>query len=111
MKNIKLVLFVAVFNVIGIGSASAQDSGVKTVFIRASEFLFKGSSMISVVDPEGKISTIPLNIGIDKTGENAFLIHQEIDKWVKQGFDVEGVSNSSGDAMIFSIFVLTKEEE
>lgn len=110
MKNVKLMLVFTAMLIFGMGNVNAQDNVSKTVIIRVTESLFRGKPSIITIDSEGKTSIVDLNGGLDETGANTIRIHQEINKWKKEGYEIDGISNSAiGETTMITLVILSKE--
>ena len=112
MKNVKLVVLATMTMLfLGMGNVSAQENQSKTVVIRVIESMFRGKSSIVTIDPEGKTNITELKNGLDEFSENTVLIQKELEKWKKEGFKIDGVSNSGwGDVMMVTTIILSKKE-
>gem|GEM_PF-4969029 len=99
-KNALLITLLFLF--FGMTAATAQEQTSQMVMIRAFELPALGggkSSRMTVTSPDGSMKSTDL-IEIDSksyagAGDNSIVIHQEIDRWRKQGFEVDGLSTQT----------------
>ena len=116
MKNVKLILLaVSAMLFLGMGNVSAQNKEPKTLIIRTLEFVMGGSSKMIITEPSGISQTIKLSNLDYRKGEdiasNQATIQAEINKWKKEGYEIDGISNSVvGDGMLITTIILSKDE-
>ncbi|MBW7867327.1 MAG: hypothetical protein H3C31_03260 [Brumimicrobium sp.] len=112
MKNVKLILLAVIATLfLEVGNASAQENPSKTVIIRVTERRVGGNPAIVTTNPEGKTNIIQLEKGFDESGANALIIQKEIEKWKKEGYEIDGISSSvMGDVALITIIILSKKE-
>jgi hypothetical protein len=112
MKKVRLVLVAVVAMLfLGIGSVNAQE----TVIIKVYDIPMMVKSRMIVITPSGESKIVELkNINAknldEATIENYKIVQNEITIWKKEGYKIDGLSNSSlGDAVITTI-ILSKDE-
>lgn len=118
MKNTKrLLLTLTVFLCLGTSQGMAQEKTPQTVLIRAFELPPLGggrSSRITVTSPDGSFKSTDLTEIDAKTYDgaatNSVIIQKEVDKWKKEGFEVDGLSTQTtiSGGMITTI-ILSKD--
>lgn len=115
MKNLKLTL-VAVTAILFLGMSNVNAQAQKTVIIKTYELagsLFK--SKMVVTDPSGKTETIimkTLNWGKIENivAENSAILQDEINKWKKEGYVIDGLTSGGlGDGIMVTTVVLSKD--
>ena len=115
MKNVKLILLaLTAILFLGVGNASAQEKEPQTVIIRTFEFMMGNESKMIVTEPSGISQTIKLSALDLRKGEgissNHATIQAEINKWKKDGFEIDAVTvGSIGDSPM-TIIILSKKE-
>lgn len=116
MKNVKLMLLaVSAMLFLGMGNVSAQNREPQTVIIRIFEFIMGGSSKMIITEPSGISQTIKLSNLDLKKGEdiasNQATIQAEINKLKKEGYEIDGISNSViGDGILTTTIIFSKDE-
>lgn len=118
MKNTKrLLLTASVFLLLGTSQGIAQEKTSQTVLIRAFELPALGggrSSRMTVTSPDGTFKSTDL-IEIDAksyagAADNSVIIHKEIDRWKKEGFEVDELSTQTSlSGGIITTIILSKD--
>lgn len=114
MKNLKLLLCIAVL-FLAITPIYAQDKTPQTVIIKTFELFIGKESQMVVTSPDGTSKNIQLQNVDSKnyaigTGNNNAIVQSEIDRWKKQGFEIEGLSTTVSGALLLTTIILSKDE-
>ncbi|MBW7867328.1 MAG: hypothetical protein H3C31_03265 [Brumimicrobium sp.] len=112
MKNVKLILLAVIAMLfLGTGNMSAQEKS--TVIIRVYEE-YKTNSHLAIISPDGTLKSIDLKNmkpgNFYESDNNLIVIQSEIDNWKKQGFKVDGISNTTAVTALITTIILSKEE-
>lgn len=116
MKKVKLVVVTVVAMLfLGMSNASAQQKEPQTVIIRTFEFIIGNESKMIVTEPSGISQTIKLSaLNLRKSegiSSNQATIQAEINKWKKDGFEIDAVTvGSIGDSPMTTIILSKKEQ-
>lgn len=116
MKNLKTILYTAIcIAFIGIQNATAQtEGGQQHITIQVFEPIIGAVPEMLVIDNNGEITSTELNkVNLRKYketfGENALIIHKEINKWTKNGYEIltyDKEPPSGGDYFITNIILV-----
>jgi hypothetical protein len=106
MKNLKLfTLIILALITISFSELRAQD----LVMIRAYEAIGGSNSKMITVTPDGNSVEVQLNMGIiNKASENTLIIHNEVNTWIKAGFDVIASTVIEVERIVITTYVLKK---
>ena len=114
MRNIRLILLTCgMICLFGIHNLHAQEGkNSETVIIRMVEFFTIYSGKMTVLHPDGTSHSLEINTLKMKefSADNAKVLQEEIDRWKKAGFKIDGVSiGSGGDNALFTVVIMSKE--
>ncbi|WP_343637286.1 hypothetical protein [Fluviicola sp.] len=113
----RLLLTLSVCLLLGTSQGMAQEKTSQTVLIRAFELPPLGggrSSRMTVTSPDGSFKSTELAEIDAKTydgaANNSVIIQKELDKWKKEGFEVDGLSTQTTlSGGIITTIVLSKD--
>jgi hypothetical protein len=89
----KIIFTVAMILFLGISGVNAQKEYSKTVIIRMTEAR-TSKPFMTIIDSDGKSSTVDLEKGMDESGANMIVLQREIEKWKREGFTITQLSTS-----------------